>query len=247
VPFEIEPPTIAKFHDYKPEGRKYQRKNYSLTKSLLDNLINPSRNWVFRRYLKTTDHYIFNSDLCRKCWENNFDFPNSYSVVYNGVDTDLFYPREVDGDDFYLHVGSGERKGVRRIIEFAKHTDEKVVIIGNTEIPLPGNVENVNYVSQKELAELYSKAKATIHPANFEAFGNVILESLACGTPVVASPRCGASEILTPSTGKVTTDLREGVSEIGSCSSSDCVDIAHKYSWSNVADRTLELAKKVGV
>jgi glycosyltransferase involved in cell wall biosynthesis len=244
IPFDLDIPTVGKFHDYKPIGRQYQKKNYTILENAIDNIINPSRHWVFRRYLKTVDHYIFNSRLCSEYWMDNFRFYNNYSVIYNGVDTDIFYPRNSNGEEFYLFVGESERKGVQRVIEFAQRTEEQVMIVGDIDRPLPSSVQNRKYVSQTELAELYSKAKATIHPANFEAFGNVILESLACGTPVVASPKCGASEILTSSTGRVSSNIYDGISDIEDCSKDSCIELANNYSWGNVAKKTMDLAKK---
>jgi UDP-glucose:(heptosyl)LPS alpha-1,3-glucosyltransferase len=42
--------------------------------------------------------------------------------------------------------------------------------------------------------ELLAGADALLLPSWFDAFGNVVAEALACGTPVVASARCGGSE-----------------------------------------------------
>lgn len=48
-------------------------------------------------------------------------------------------------------------------------------------------VEHRGFVSDDELGELYRSARAVIFPSLFEGFGLPLLESLACGAPVVAS------------------------------------------------------------
>lgn len=60
-------------------------------------------------------------------------------------------------------------------------------------------VKFVGYRSDEELKELYAGARATIFPGE-EDFGLVPLESLACGTPVIAFRGGGALETLTDET-----------------------------------------------
>lgn len=70
--------------------------------------------------------------------------------------------------------------------------------------------------SLRDLPDLYSRAAVTVLPSVQEMFGMVLTESLACGTPVVASSHHGPGEILTdPSIGRgveisETTDLASG-------------------------------------
>jgi len=47
---------------------------------------------------------------------------------------------------------------------------------------------------QREMPELLAGADALLLPSWFDAFGNVVAEAMACGTPVVASARSGGSE-----------------------------------------------------
>lgn len=60
-------------------------------------------------------------------------------------------------------------------------------------------IEFVGYRSDEELRELYAGARATIFPGE-EDFGLVPLESLACGTPVIAFGAGGALETMTEET-----------------------------------------------
>ena len=64
---------------------------------------------------------------------------------------------------------------------------------------LPNNVQYLGYVRQPE--RLYTAVDFTIHPARFEAFGQVIVESIQCGTPVIVSKNVGAKEFVSPKEG----------------------------------------------
>jgi phosphatidylinositol alpha-mannosyltransferase len=62
----------------------------------------------------------------------------------------------------------------------------------------------------EELARRYSRAWATVLPATFEAFGMVLVESLACGTPIVAADHAALPELVTPATGALAAPLDAG-------------------------------------
>ena len=53
----------------------------------------------------------------------------------------------------------------------------------------------LNYVSDAELTVLYNEALATLFPSRYEGFGFPILESFACGTPVMTCRNSSLSEI----------------------------------------------------
>lgn len=242
IPFGFEVPTIGKYHDGRPKEREFRTEEMLNSVKLIDTVVEPTRRWVERRSMAAIDAAIFNSELNRRAWRQYYDLPDRSVVHYNGVDTNRFYPRDVDDGDYLLFVGSAERKGVSRVLEYASESAYPIKIAGGTSVEIDG-VTTLGRVSQSELPRLYSGALATIHPANFEAFGNVILESLACGTPVVTTETTGASEILDGQCGVVTDDLNGGVETIldGSYSSADCVATARQYSWDSVADRMLRL------
>jgi glycosyltransferase involved in cell wall biosynthesis len=61
-------------------------------------------------------------------------------------------------------------------------------------------------VAPDDLAPLYRQAWVTALPAQAEAFGLVLVESLACGTPVVALDEGGPKDIVRPGLGVLCQD-----------------------------------------
>jgi D-inositol-3-phosphate glycosyltransferase len=103
-------------------------------------------------------------------------------------------------------------------------------------------------VSQDKLPHLYSAADVCVIPSHYESFGLVALESLACGTPVVATDVGDMTNILTDRIsgtviGNNTPDsLALTISEYlyrkeESNERSFRRASVMKYSWSNIADR----------
>ncbi|TAE50162.1 MAG: glycosyltransferase family 1 protein [Bacteroidetes bacterium] len=106
----------------------------------------------------------------------------------------------------YVFVSSShKRKGLPLLLDlFAQLQDQPVelVIAGMpaVETSLP-NVKDLQFSTQME--ELYAAADFTIHPSYYEPFGQIVSESLCCGTPVLISDRVGARECITPQEGLV--------------------------------------------
>ena len=64
-------------------------------------------------------------------------------------------------------------------------------------------IDVVGVGPRDELPGQYSSAAVTVLPSTEEAFGLVLVESLACGTPVVASDVGGMRDIVTPEVGRL--------------------------------------------
>jgi glycosyltransferase involved in cell wall biosynthesis len=128
-----------------------------------------------------------------------------------GVDKSLFYPiprlRAKKGPLRVLYVGSlSVRKGVHHLLasmrqlspEVATLTlvgdmhDEFVSVWKRMTLPLQGRVSLKPAVLRAELPTLYREADVMVLPSICDSFGQVVIESLACGTPVIATTTCGA-------------------------------------------------------
>ncbi|OUL25661.1 group 1 glycosyl transferase [Nostoc sp. RF31YmG] len=78
------------------------------------------------------------------------------------------------------------------------------------ELGLEDNVKFLGFLPDEQLPLAYQAADLTIMPSqSFEGFGLAIVESLACGTPVLCTPVGGMPEILEPLSPDLITDSTE--------------------------------------
>lgn len=133
-------------------------------------------------------------------------------VINNGIDLEIFRPRESDfrkkyglEDKFVLlgvAFGWGVRKGLDVFIELSRRLDERfqIVLVGTDEKvdrQLPDNIISIHRTQdQIELAEIYTAADLFVNPTREENYPTVNMESLACGTPVVTFDTGGSPEVI---------------------------------------------------
>ena len=165
---------------------------------LLPNIANHSK------HILTVSQYV--KDDISKSYKIE---PNKIDIIYNSY-SNMFKKLPFEKEDYVLAVGSIEpRKNLIALIDIFKKTDMKLLIVGqknkvfsefNLE-KLPKNIIFTGYVDDKELVELYNKAKIFVYPSLFEGFGIPPLEAQACGTPVICSnvtslPEVGGDSVL---------------------------------------------------
>ncbi len=139
-------------------------------------------------------------------------------VLRNGVDLELFRPVDRakaraqlgwQANKTLLSVGNLlELKGHHLVIEALKDLpDYHLIIIGNGKeeqnlrkccknFSVTDRVEFVSGIPQEKLKMYYGAADALILASSREGWANVLLESMACGTPVIATPVGGNPEVV---------------------------------------------------
>ena len=157
---------------------------------------------------------------------SNYGIPSDkIAVLYNGVDERRFHPetRAQSGQALrarwkippdapvVLFVGSGfYRKGLDRLLSIwnsPKLAGAYLLIVGSdarlgryrswADAVAPGRI--VFAGRQDEIEKYYGAADVAALPSLQEAFGNVVVEALASGLPVLVSRAVGAAEILSGS------------------------------------------------
>ncbi|MBV9355932.1 MAG: glycosyltransferase family 4 protein [Chloroflexi bacterium] len=115
---------------------------------------------------------------------------------------------------FVLYVGTIEpRKNLPRLLRafqlarrqgFSTHA---LVLVGHRgwkdaavmrrveELQLDGSVRMLGYVPTEDLVALYNLAEVLAFPSLYEGFGLPVVEAMACGTPVLTSPRGSLAEV----------------------------------------------------
>lgn len=121
-------------------------------------------------------------------------------VIYPPVDTDKFQ-LETNKSDYYLAASRlVPYKKIDLIVDaFAKMLDKKLIVIGSGPekekilSKATPNVDVIGYQDFESLKSYMQKAKAFVFAAE-EDFGIVVVEAMACGTPVLAFGTGGAAE-----------------------------------------------------
>ena len=207
--------------------------------------------------------------------------PETISIIPCGVNLDIFriIEKEIarnslgfNGEGIILFVGRiVPIKGIDKLLMALNHLENierlRLLVIGGDKncqdevnrlrrlsksLKIESSVTFLGLVEQEKLPYFYSAADVCVFPSHYESFGLVALESLACGTPVVATDVGGIRSVVRDGeTGYIVLDnvpqlLAEKITLAlstpraktdASCSIRESV---FKFSWSNIAEATLQ-------
>lgn len=136
---------------------------------------------------------------------------NYVDTVYHGIDTKAFQPRLEGAGNGFVFMGTlSHNKGVDIAVRSAYKLGVKLILAGEVresdrefldkEVFPYVDGERIVFIGEvghKEKNRLFAQADGVLFPSRWnEAFGLVMIEALACGTPVVALGNGAVSEIL---------------------------------------------------
>lgn len=188
-------------------------------------------------------------------------------VVHNGIDREdcLF---SAEKSDYLLFLGRLiESKGILKAIEIAEKTKLRLVIAGpETDIVDPESTTffirhilpkirkhpNIIYVGEVGGAykqHLLNRAKCLLFMSDDEAFGLVMIEAMACGTPVLALRNGAVPEILREFPELICSDLSEAALKLKTIDLPDPYRLREcflqNFTSETMVDNYLELYKRV--
>ncbi len=89
----------------------------------------------------------------------------------------------------------------------------------------------VGALSGDQLAATYAHADVFVFPSRTDTFGLVMIEAMACGTPVAAYPVPGPIDVLTPATGCMDEDLEAAIGRALTLDRKICAAYGSGFTW----------------
>jgi glycosyltransferase involved in cell wall biosynthesis len=192
---------------------------------------------LFKEFKETRLVSISNAQRTPMPWAN------WAGTVYHGLPADLYTPRETKGEylAFLGRVSPG--KGLAQAVRIAKNTrlplrvaakvddaDQKYYEKNIKALLKDPQIEFIGEIGEDQKAEFLGNAAAMLFPISWpEPFGLVMIEAMACGTPVIAFPAGSVPEIIEDGvTGFVVRNVKaavQAVERIPTISRSRCREV----------------------
>ncbi|HEY3312579.1 MAG TPA: glycosyltransferase family 4 protein [Anaerolineales bacterium] len=213
-PIQTTRPVALTFHSTTREDIKTTKLDSFYT--LLMKLQAPVSFWLEVENLKLATTVSAVSPRVAEALKKYPHSPHLIPIVWNGVDTEIFYPgqKNTNKNGFILSVGRlGPGKGLEDLIDSmpsisAMNKDIKLIITGDGPVRaaleqrvkayhLNDRVHFEGHVSDRDrLVDLYQKASLFVLPSHHEGLPTVILEAMACGCPVIATNVGGVPNVI---------------------------------------------------
>ncbi len=210
---------------------------------------------VYKKY-NAQSHYVAISEADKS---PELDY---IATIHHGIDIARFPFLGAEGKYLLFFGRIHPHKGVREAIDVAQRVGTKLVIAGiiqdqdyfaaEVEPHIDGKtVEYLGSVGPDQRADVLGHALALLHLISFEEpFGLSMVESMACGTPVIAFPRGSIPEIIRHgTTGFIVEDIEHAVDAVAALQSIDrsaCrEDVERRFSHTRMARDYVDAYEKI--
>lgn len=167
-----------------------------------------------------------------------------------GVDTAMFHPDYAPPDAFLglarpiqLYVGRvAVEKNIAAFLANG-HPGSKVVVGDGPALDaLRARFPAAHFLGSRSghaLAACYAAADVFVFPSRTDTFGLVMIEALACGTPVAAYPVAGPLDVLSDKSGVMDIQLEQAIAAALHLRRDDCLAHGRAFSWEASAQQFL--------
>ena len=167
-----------------------------------------------------------------------------------------FSPGAAAADSYVLLVGAIEpRKNPLAAAAAAREAGRPLVVAGPVRDRAlarklaEAGADLRGYVSREELAALYRGAACLVFPSRYEGFGLPVVEAMASGTPVVATPDAALREVagdaaVFASSDELADAIRRALQERDRLVAAG-LERARRFTWDETARRTLEVYREL--
>jgi glycosyltransferase involved in cell wall biosynthesis len=214
---ELETPLVVHFHNTVKGRRLKLEENEANIKTISRYLSWPLAEYADRLAIRSAAAYIFVSeDLKQEAIKHYKADPKKCFVIESGVNPDLFKqvgPEEkaksriemrlAPHDKIIANIGAMvERKNIHLLIEALPHLPKnyKLLLLGDGDEEYKGRLDalimekqvkerviKVGYTPYPQVPIAYQVADLFVLPSSFEGLPKAVMESLSCGTPVLAA------------------------------------------------------------
>ena len=202
-------PHNTAYHTKFPEGLK---KLFGIPESLT---------WRFVRWFhKHSGKVLTTTDtMVKELQDHGFD--GDIIPWTRGVDRDIFYPGNSNNGIRPVLICVSRVSKEKNLEAFFEldYTDARKIMVGDgpmleTYRKKYPDVEFVGFKTGTDLADYYRMANVFVFPSRWETFGIVMIEAMACGTPVAAYPCQGPEDVIDEGiTGCMNEELKQAVKD----------------------------------
>ncbi|HEY6815791.1 MAG TPA: glycosyltransferase family 1 protein [Croceibacterium sp.] len=174
-----------------------------------------------------------------------------------GVDLANFSPDTLPPELYFtlprpimLYVGRiAVEKNVEAFLRCTRPGTKVLVGDGPARVALQARYPEARFLGVrhgKELASAYAGADVFVFPSRTDTFGVVMIEALACGTPVAAYPVDGPRDVVDPGVGTLDEDLDVAIGGALACDREACSAYGRSFTWQASAQQFLDALEPLG-